>query len=87
MPTRPSQRGIDPDVIVENAQVDGATAREGAAAISSTRAALAAQPKVRIRLQEDTFVGINGHPFIIKAKEWVEVPQTVAEILEQGGRY
>lgn len=47
---------------------------------------LMAQPKVSVKLQEDTYVGINGYPFLIKGKERVSVPQQVADILEEAGR-
>jgi len=48
--------------------------------------ALAAQPKVTVKVQEDTYVGINGYPFLIKGKTKVSVPQQVADILEEAGR-
>jgi hypothetical protein len=47
---------------------------------------LAVQPKVRIKLQEDTFVQLNGYSFWIQKKTWVEVPQQVADVLEEAGR-
>lgn len=50
------------------------------------KAALAAQPKVRIRVPVDTFVQINGYGFWIMGKQSVEVPQQVADVLAEAGR-
>ena len=56
-----------------------------------TRAVLAAQPKVKIRLSKDEARGadqvvkINGVAFTIKRGVSVEVPEGVAELLEQIG--
>ena len=58
-----------------------------------TAAALAKQEKVRIRIpknelnEEDMVVPvcINGYLFLINRGEAVEVPKTVAEILEGAG--
>ena len=58
---------------------------------------LSEQDKVRIRLYQvpkdstdkpmpDEFVSVNGHNYIIKRGETVEVPQTVFEVLEHAGR-
>ena len=52
---------------------------------------LRAQPKRTIRISKElwgheTFVAINGYPFVIKNGERVEVPQQVAELLEEAGR-
>jgi len=46
----------------------------------------AKQPKVTVRVQEDTTVQINGYGFLIKGKTRVEVPEQVAQILEESGR-
>ena len=51
-----------------------------------TRDALRRMPKVRIRVQEETVVQLNGYGFQIAAKTWVEVPQEIADILEEAGR-
>jgi hypothetical protein len=60
----------------------------------AVKALLDAQPKVRIRLtpdrpgepkQGDKTVQINGYTYLIKRGEWAEVPESVAEILSQGG--
>lgn len=59
--------------------------------------ALDSQPKVRIKLYQvpkdssdekwpDEYVHINGYGYQIKRGETVEVPETVAEVLEQAGR-
>lgn len=50
------------------------------------RLLLASQPKVRVRLAEDTYININGHPLRIQGGVRVDVPELVAEILEQAGR-
>jgi hypothetical protein len=65
---------------------DGATRVEFENDLSRTKKALEAQPKVQVKVQEDTLVSINGYQFLIKAKTKVAVPQQVAEILEEAGR-
>lgn len=56
---------------------------------------LAEQPKVKIRLYQakppekplpDETVCVNGYIYQIKRGEYVEVPETVAKILEEAGR-
>lgn len=72
-----------------DAPVEGVTAADTARARSAyvrQRDFLKAQPKVRIRVPEDTFVQINGYGFHIAKKQWVEVPEQVAEILAEAGR-
>ena len=54
--------------------------------IAKTQADLKKQKKVVVRVQEDTYVGINGYGFRIKGKTKVEVPEQVADILEEAGR-
>lgn len=52
---------------------------------------LAKQPKVNIRIPKDPLnpkddsvpVGVNGYYFVIKRGEYVDVPQTVADILRE----
>lgn len=51
-----------------------------------TRAHLMAQPRQRIRLQEETFVSINGVNFKLPKKEWLDVPEQIADILAESGR-
>jgi hypothetical protein len=46
-----------------------------------------AQPKVKVRLQEDQRVQINGYTFNIKGHATVEVPESVATVLEEAGLY
>ena len=50
-------------------------------------AAFAKQPRVEIRLPEDTTVLINGCGFYIKGKESVKVPEQVRDYLISIGRY
>jgi hypothetical protein len=50
------------------------------------KAYFAAQPKVSVKCQEDQWVQVNGYTFIIKGGERVQVPQGVADILEESGR-
>lgn len=63
--------------------------------MSATRPApsLADQPKVKLKLfkdagkyKDDVFVGINGHTFLIKRGVEVEVPESVARVLEDADR-
>lgn len=65
---------------------DGATRLVFDNDLLRTEAALKAQPKVTVKCHEDTHVQINGYSFYIKAKTKVQVPQQVAEILEEAGR-
>ena len=50
---------------------------------------MAAQKKVKIKLpisrneKEDVFVGINGKTYLIKRGVEVEVPESVAKVLER----
>ena len=60
--------------------------RERMSTIDKVRKQLEQEPKVRIRCQEDQVVTKNGYGVQIKAKEWVEVPESIALILEQAGR-
>jgi hypothetical protein len=46
----------------------------------------AAQKKVSIKTRQDEWVQINGYTFIIKGGERVEVPEDVANLLEESGR-
>lgn len=57
---------------------------------------LNAQPKQRIKLYQvpedssdkpwpDVTCAVNGYVYQLKRGEWVEVPQTVVEILEEAG--
>lgn len=55
--------------------------------IDRMRDLFAAQKKVSVRLAEDTRVQINGYTFLIKGKTTVEVPESVAEVLENAGLY
>ena len=50
------------------------------------RAYFASRPKVRIKTQQDEFVQVNGYTFIIKKGEYVEVPDDIAQMLEDSGR-
>lgn len=47
---------------------------------------LKTQPRVRIRVREETVVQVNGYGFQIAPNAWVEVPQQIADILEEAGR-
>lgn len=54
--------------------------------LARTQKALAKQKKVTVKVQEDTYVAINGYGFLIQGKTKVQVPEQVAEILEEAGR-
>ena len=60
--------------------------RERMSTIDRVRKQLGEEPKVRIRCMNDEIVTKNGYGVRIKAKEWVEVPESIALILEQAGR-
>lgn len=45
-----------------------------------------AQPKRRVRCRNDEYVSVNGYSFFIKANEWVNVPEDIAQMLEDGDR-
>lgn len=47
---------------------------------------LAKQPKVRVRLNEDTFAQLNGYTFQIKGGVPVFVPEQVYDLLVEAGR-
>jgi hypothetical protein len=46
----------------------------------------ASQPKTSIKTRDDEWVQVNGYTFIIKKGERVDVPQDIANILEESGR-
>lgn len=50
------------------------------------QAHLAKQPKIRVRLREDTFAQLNGYTFLIKANQPVMVPEQVYDLLVEAGR-
>lgn len=60
---------------------------DGAGMFKAAKAALAKQPKRTIRLPEDAVVIVNGYPFEIKGRTTVEVPETVAQIIEQAQEF
>ena len=79
---------IVPQTAVDSAE-DGATASElnrQKSDFERMRAHLAKQPKVRVRLREDTFAQLNGYTFLIKANQPVMVPEQVYELLVNAGR-
>ena len=72
---------------VEALQLTGSEMRQRQSNIDMWRDRFAKMPKVRVRTTEDAFVQVNGYSFRIKARTPVMVPELVAEILEQSGRY
>lgn len=54
--------------------------------IDTMRDHFAAQPKRRIRVQEEQFVQVNGYSFRILPGEFVQVPEQVAQMLEDSNR-
>src|SRR5690242_4098724 len=72
----------------EAAVGDGPEVAAQQSRIDEMRAHFAKQPKVRIRIRKeegDQTVQINGYTFWIKAGERVDVPEQVAQILEDAG--
>lgn len=70
-------------------QTDGVSGQDEASFRSTyqrQRDFLMAQPRQRIRLQEETFVSINGVNFVLEPKVWLDVPEQIAEILAEAGR-
>lgn len=60
--------------------------RQRMSTIDRVKKQLDSEPKVRIRCMNDEVVYKNGFGVQIKGKEWVEVPESIALILEQAGR-
>jgi len=54
--------------------------------IDKVKAQLKTEPRVRIRTMKDEVVYKNGYGVQIKAREWVEVPESIAMILEESER-
>ena len=60
---------------------------------AETKAMLDAEPKARIRIAKDKNnanyvterVFVNGYPYMVEVGEWVDVPQTIADILAEKG--
>lgn len=92
-PLAPALTGDDPDDIAVGSTVaaleppiTAAERRAHQSQFQATEASLKKQPKVRIRLPEDTLVQINGYGFWIQGKVPVDVPEQVAEVLAGAGR-
>lgn len=71
---------------------ENSIALDNASAINNmndTKGILDREPKVKIRLhkdknnKEDVFVAINGMGYLIKRGETVEVPESIAAIIDQ----
>lgn len=79
----------DTEVIPDVIDSDGATRAEvqrQRSDFARMRDHLAKQPKIRVRLREDTFAQLNGYTFLIKADQPVMVPEQVYELLVNAGR-
>lgn len=72
---------------VAKLELSGQERRQRQSQIDRMRDIFAAQKKVRVRLAEDARVQINGYTFLIKGRETVEVPESVATVLEESGLY
>lgn len=70
----------------EQTYVTGSEVEAQRSAYVKMRDHLAKQPKVRVRLNEDTLVQLNGWTVNIKGGEPVMVPQQIAQVLEDSGR-
>lgn len=77
-----------PEIVADASPAPGLTAPEEAqrSMIDVMRRVLAAQPKrrVKVRHDSDVFVQINGYSYLIQPNVPVDVPEQVAELLEQG---
>jgi hypothetical protein len=79
----------DNPVVVKAPTADKATSaeeRQDKFTENTMREYFASRPKVTIKTREDEWVQVNGYTFIIQAGQRVEVPQDVADILEEAGR-
>lgn len=83
----PKESAQDAPEGVGTIELSGQERRARQSSIDMWRDRFAAMPKVRVRLQEDTPVQVNAYKFHIKGGQQVEVPELVAEILEQAGLY
>lgn len=63
-----------------------AEAKADAFTQNTMRDHFAAQKKVSVKCQKDEWVQVNGYTFIIKGGERVEVPEQIAQILDEAGR-
>lgn len=80
------EQPIAKTVSAAEARLDAAAKRAQMNRMKRTEAALAAQPKVPVRVPKDTTVQINGVGFYIKGKTTVQVPQQVYDTLIQADR-
>ena len=71
----------------EAINASGAEIRQRQSNIDMWRDRFAEMPKVRVRTTEDARVQINGYTFQIKARTPVMVPELVAQVLDESGRY
>lgn len=79
----------DIESVPDTADTEGATGAEvqrQKSDFARMRDHLAKQPKIRVRLREDTFAQLNGYTFLIKANEPVMVPEQVYDLLVNAGR-
>lgn len=55
--------------------------------LNTMKRIFAEMPRVKVRVHNDSdvFVQINGYSFLIKPGKTVEVPEQVAEVLEDAG--
>lgn len=55
--------------------------------IDVMRKKFAAEPRVRVKVKNDgpVPVQVNGYSFLIRENVWVEVPESVAAILDEAG--
>lgn len=94
MPARKSSEVKSLPETTQDTQIGG---RDLAQEDREIKRILSEQPKRTIKLYQvpenstdnplpDEFVSINGYPFVIKRGVNVDVPETVAEVLEQAGR-
>jgi hypothetical protein len=82
-------RKVDEPVVLSAPKLEDTAGEDSKAALldqNRMRDYFAAQKKVAVKVSQDEWVQINGYVFIIKKGERVDVPEDVANLLEEAGR-
>lgn len=74
-----------PAPVSPSVQAEAQIARQSM--LNVMRDKFAVEPRVRVKVKNDgpVPVQINGYSFLIQQDVWVEVPESVAEILDEAG--
>lgn len=87
MATKEAPAAAEAQEVVEP-KVDPVLTRAAAdSMLDIMRKKYAAEPRVRVKVKNDgpVTVQVNGYSFLIRENVWVEVPESVRDILDEAG--